>query len=80
MGDPVGGCDFHGPGQSDESHRCMAAAEERTVPDDRGGPVLVALCDEHFGYVSDKEHAHYWYVDRGAAGSRALIRMVRRHG
>ncbi len=80
MGDLVGGCDFYGPVPHAESHRCHAAAEGRTVHDDDGEPVQVALCDKHYGYVSDKEHAHYWYVDRGAGRSRALIRMVRQHG
>ena len=47
--------------------------------DEQGVTATVALCDEHLAYMSDRGHVHYWYVDRGAEGSRALIRMTRPH-
>ena len=78
--EPAGSCCFLGPVGAAGSQRCDTPAEERTVIDQAGTQVQVALCDDHYAYVSDTSHAHYWFVDRAGDGRRALIRMVRQHG
>ena len=74
---PVAGCDFTGPVSGPASPACDMPARERTVVDEQGETAQVALCDDHFDYVSDKGHAHYWYIHHPSDGSRTLIRMVR---
>ncbi len=71
-------CDFTGPPSSGPgSVACDLPARERTVVDERGETAQVALCDEHYDYVSDAAHAHYWYIHHPADGTRTLIRMAR---
>ncbi len=62
-------------GPDGESRPCDAPAEERSVSDGDGAPVQVALCDEHFDYVSDRANAHYWFIDRAGKGARVLMRL-----
>ncbi len=74
---PAGACDFTGPASGPGSASCDLPARERTVTDERGQTAQVLLCDEHYDYVSDGHHAHYWYIEHAARGTRTLIRMAR---
>jgi hypothetical protein len=70
-------CDFAGAPSDPGAPGCDMPARERTVQDEHGQTAQVELCGDHFAYVSDRNHVHYWYVDRATDGSRTLIRMAR---